>query len=65
MHKPASSHPVPAGALGHRTFAPIAFDGSSRLTFRRLRRPTPLPTLSTLGGFGGYLGRLTWLFGSR
>ena len=36
---------------------------SSRLTFRRRRRPTPLPTLRSNGVFGRCLDRLSWLFG--
>jgi hypothetical protein len=48
-----------------RSFAPVALDGSSRLTFKRLRRPTPLPTIASFTGFGRYLDRLHWLFGSR
>lgn len=48
-----------------RTFAPIAFGGSSRLTFKRLRRPTALPTMGSSGPLGRYLGRLNWLFGGR
>lgn len=48
-----------------RPFTPIAFEGSSRLSFRRLRRPTPLPTLVSESAFGRYLNRLDWLFGGR
>lgn len=37
----------------------------SRLTYRRLRRPTPLPTLTMAeSGLGRYLQRLNWLFGN-
>ena len=36
---------------------------SSRLTYRRLRHPTPLPALASNGLWRRYLGRLTWLFG--
>jgi|GEM_PF-4677595 len=64
MHK-APVAVASAAIEGHRAFAPIAFDGSSRLTFRRLRRPTPLPSLSSSNGFTGYLSRLGWLFGGR
>ena len=55
-----------AGAsASFRPFAPIAFDRSSRLTFKRLRRPTRLPTIGSAYGFGRYLERLNWLFGGR
>ena len=37
--------------------------GSARLTFRRLRSPTPVPSLSRRGGWSNYLARLAWLFG--
>ena len=47
-----------------RPFVPTVFEGSSGLSFKRLRRPTPLPTLSS-GRFGRYLARLNWLFGGR
>ena len=36
--------------------------GSSRLTFRRLRQPTPLPSMPNRS-WGQYLARLNWLFG--
>ena len=48
-----------------RPFEPTDLASSSRLTFRRLRRPTPLPTLGSGSGLGRYLDRLHWLFGGR
>lgn len=36
---------------------------SSRLTYRRLRHPTPLPSSGASGVWNRYLSRLTWLFG--
>ena len=38
-------------------------NGSGRLTFRRLRSPTPVPMLGRRGGWSNYLARLAWLFG--
>jgi len=52
-------------AASFRPFAPIAFDASSRLTFKRLRRPTRLPTIASSAGLGWYLERLNSLFGGR
>ena len=46
---------------GHR--APRMPQRSSRLTYRRLRHPTPLPVVASRGVWRRYLGRLTWLFG--
>lgn len=44
--------------------APPMPQSSSRLTFRRLRHPTPLPTSNGASDLlGRYLSRLTWLFG--
>ena len=40
--------------------APTLPQSSSRLTFRRLRQPTPLPSLPNRSG-GQYLARLNWL----
>ncbi|MDP9045664.1 MAG: hypothetical protein M3O01_12755 [Pseudomonadota bacterium] len=37
--------------------------GQSRLTFRRLRRPTPVPSMSRGLAWSSYLARLSWLFG--
>ena len=48
-----------------RPFTPTAFEASSRLSFKRLRRPTPLPTLLSESALGRYLDRLNWLFGGR
>ena len=48
-----------------RSFDPVRFGGSSRLTFKRLRRPTPLPMLSAAEGLGRYLQRLGALLGKR
>ncbi len=48
-----------------RPFTPIAFEASSRLSFKRLRRPTPLPRLPSASALGRYLDRLNWLFGGR
>ena len=43
---------------------PVAMpQGSARLTFRRLRSPTPLPSYGRRGGWSNYLARLAWLFG--
>ena len=55
--------PISPMALGR--FAPVAFAGSSRLTFRRLRSPTRLPGLSSQSTLGRYLDRLSWMFGGR
>jgi len=46
---------------GHR--APLLPQRSSRLTYRRLRHPTPLPAVASNRVWRRYLGRLTWLFG--
>lgn len=46
---------------GHR--APLLPQRSSRLTYRRLRHPTPLPAAAANRLWRRYLGRLTWLFG--
>lgn len=58
-----------AQALGgpqpFRSFDPARFGGSSRLTFKRLRRPTPLPMLGLPQGLRGYLQRLSARFGGR
>ncbi len=54
-----------AGIAAYRTIAPVVFESESRLTFKRLRRPTRLPTLNLLTGFSGYLARLNWLFVGR
>lgn len=43
--------------------APLMPHRSSRLTYRRLRHPTPLPTLGAGSVWSRYLARLTWLFG--
>jgi len=43
--------------------APLLPQRSSRLTYRRLRHPTPLPAVAASGLWRRYLGRLTWLFG--
>ena len=43
----------------------VALEDESRLTFKRLRRPTPLPSTSSATPFGRYLDRLGWIFGSR
>ncbi len=48
-----------------RPFTPTALEGSSRLSFKRLRRPTPLPRLPSASVLGRYLDRLNWLFGGR
>ncbi|MGK2899321.1 MAG: hypothetical protein ACSLE9_11640 [Burkholderiaceae bacterium] len=42
--------------------APVLPQRSSRLTYRRLRHPTPLPTLPTSRPWRHYLARLAWLF---
>jgi len=57
--KPAADAPE-----GFRPFVPTVLEGSSGLSFRRLRKATPLPNLST-GAFGRYLARLNSLFGGR
>ena len=58
-----------AQALGapspFRSFDPVRFGGSSRLTCKRLRRPTPLPMLGVAGWLGACLQRLSALFGGR
>lgn len=48
-----------------RTITPVAFGGTSRLTFKRLRSPTRLPTMQMSSTFSGYLARLNWLLGGR
>jgi len=48
-----------------RPFTPTAFEASSRLSFKRLRRPTPLPNVLSESTLGRYLDRLNWLFGGR
>lgn len=48
-----------------RSITPVAFSNDSRLTFKRLRSPTPLPTMYLSSGFPSYLGRLSWLFSGR
>ncbi|HWH83329.1 MAG TPA: hypothetical protein VNU71_13955 [Burkholderiaceae bacterium] len=45
---------------GHR--APPMPHRSDRLTFRRLRHPTPLPKSGSSRVWGRYLSRLSWLF---
>ena len=42
--------------------APTLPHSSSRLTFKRLRQPTPLPSLRSRP-WSQYLARLNWLFG--
>lgn len=38
----------------------------SRMNYQRLRRPTPLPTMTVVeAGLGRYLQRLNWLFGGQ
>lgn len=37
--------------------------GRSRLTFRRLRQPTPVPSMRRRVAWSNYLARLSWLFG--
>jgi hypothetical protein len=45
------------------TSRPLALPtGQSRLTFRRLRRPTPVPSVSRRVAWSSYLARLSWLF---
>ncbi len=56
---------IASTATVFRPFTPTAFEGSSRLSFKRLRRPTPLPTLLSESALGRYLDRLNWLFGGR
>jgi len=41
--------------------APTLPHNASRLTFRRLRQPTPLPSVPGRS-WGQYLARLNWLF---
>jgi hypothetical protein len=43
-----------------RTLPPVS---ASRLTFRRLRRPTRTPSVVATTSLGRYLDRLRWLFG--
>ena len=57
--------PALGAPLPFRSFDPVRFGGSSRLTFKRLRRPTPLPMWGAAEGLGGYLKRLGERFGWR
>jgi hypothetical protein len=51
-------------SLDTRPRAPLLPQHSSRLSYRRLRQPTPLPALTPTGGpWRRYLARLNWLFG--
>jgi hypothetical protein len=52
-------------SLGTGARAPLLPQRSSRLTYRRLRHPTPLPVAASNahGLWRRYLDRLTWLFG--
>ena len=65
LHSMAKLAPALGAPLPFRSFDPVRFGGSSRLTFKRLRRPTPLPMLGSAQGFAGYLQRLGALFGGR
>jgi hypothetical protein len=56
---------IASAPTAFRPFTPTAFEGSTRLSFRRLRRPTPLPGLVSESALGRYLDRLNWLFGGR
>lgn len=56
---------IATASTGFRPFTPTAFEASSRLSFKRLRLPTPLPTLPSESALGRYLDRLNWLFGGR
>ena len=47
----------------YRSFDPVRFAGSSRLTFKRLRRPTPLPVMALSGSVDRLLNCLGGLFG--
>ena len=51
--------------LPFKSFDPVKFGGSSRLTFKRLRRPTRLPAMGSAKSFSGYLQRLTAMFSGR
>ena len=65
-HPPGALNVAKLGApLRFRSFDPVRFGGSSRLTFKRLRRPTALPMLAAAQGLGGYLKRLGARFGWR
>jgi hypothetical protein len=57
--------PALGAPVAFRSFDPVRFGGSSRLTFKRLRRPTPLPVLNVAQGLGHYLQRLGEIFGKR
>jgi hypothetical protein len=54
-----------AAPLAFRSFDPVKFGGSSRLTFKRLRRPTRLPAIGSATVFGRYLQRLGAMFSGR
>jgi hypothetical protein len=54
----------PAAAAGKwQRFEPVPFAAPSRLSFRRLRQPTPLPRMHSSSVLGRYFGRWQWLFG--
>ncbi|MBC8057981.1 MAG: hypothetical protein H7Y61_15530 [Rhizobiales bacterium] len=48
-----------------RPFPLLQSAASSRLTHKRLRRPTPLPSVRGESALSRHLDRLLWLFGGR
>ena len=51
--------------LDPRQLLQLPVGSESRLTFKRLRRPTRLPTQASKSLLGAYLDRLSWMFGGR
>ena len=65
MARIAETPAVPLARLPFKSFDPVRFGGASRLTFKRLRRPTRLPTMGSGTGFVAYLQRLSAMFSGR